>query len=155
MDSKEIKEAADEQVIKLGWVDDGTAEPEDIKRAFIAGVEFAVLNNNGKESAEQYFYNHKRTFDGMNAGSYLDEEDFLSYAKLLNNNSYGWKEWINEADVIKHGYYLVYDPNCYGSNKIEIAWYNDYNQSWYQGSDCIHPTHYQLLPSPPIQQPKI
>ena len=35
-----MDKASEKMVVKLNWADDGTAEPEDIKRAFKAGAEW-------------------------------------------------------------------------------------------------------------------
>jgi len=44
-------------------------------------------DNNNTEDASRYFDNHKQTFTGINAGKYLDEEDFLIYAKNVQSEN--------------------------------------------------------------------
>jgi hypothetical protein len=75
------------------------------------------------------------------------EDKIKSITPIKDNVSDGWISW---NDYPTAGYYIVYDPNGYVV-KIEVARFDPYNNSWFIGSDCIHPTHYRVLPSPPKQ----
>lgn len=63
--------------------------------------------------------------------------------------------WISVEDKpTQSGEYIVFDPNRFGKNKIDVYRYDDYQDSWVFGSDAYHPSHYKPLPKPPFKQSK-
>jgi hypothetical protein len=63
-------------------------------------------------------------------------------------------QWVSVEERLpeKNGCYLVYDENAFGKTKIELYFFNTYNQTWMWGADAFHPSWWQPLPSPPSQQ---
>jgi len=58
----EVEELAKQCVIDLGWQDDGTAEPEDIKRAFKSGYSHTPAKG-GREKCPDYFIHEGNFYD--------------------------------------------------------------------------------------------
>lgn len=79
------EEAAKEIVSKLGWVDDGCAEANDIKKAFIAGAEWQsqqpviwyaavpASNQNAKLKEGFYFDANGNTFQLIDLSNHSQE----------------------------------------------------------------------------------
>jgi len=68
-----------------------------------------------EDDALHFFDKHKQTFRGINAGDYIDKEDFEKFAASLNRQGCRWdknmdvrlKAWIErllkESGILKHG----------------------------------------------------
>jgi hypothetical protein len=64
-----------------------------------------------------------------------------------------WKGVSNPPK--ENGFYLVYDENIYGHEeklRVEIYRYSTYNDSWYWGGNCYHPTYWRELPPLPNKE---
>lgn len=46
------------------------------------------------DDANRYFHNHKQTFTGVNAGNYLDEEDFTIFARNVSRQNEELKQRV-------------------------------------------------------------
>lgn len=49
------------------------------------------MENNNIDSANRFFDSHKITFSGINAGNYLDEEDFINYSENVSKSIYKYE----------------------------------------------------------------
>lgn len=56
--------------------------------------------------ADRYFYNHKQTFTGINAGSYLDEEDFMKFANSAAQENKLLKEQVEKLKELERSFYM-------------------------------------------------
>lgn len=100
--SKYIEKAATEYLEKIAWLDNGSAEPEDIKRAFKAGASYQSQNSVSKEHYDELKLNYdilveenKRLNERELAESELANEMLLKFAIWMDSerNKIGDSFW--------------------------------------------------------------
>jgi hypothetical protein len=83
--------------------------------------------------------------------------DFLEQKAIEPDKEVSAEEvWKGVSNPPKeNGFYLVYDENIYGHEeklRVEIYRYSTYNDSWYWGGNCYHPTYWRELPPLPNKE---
>lgn len=106
MNNKRLEEALTDIDYKLIILEDHLHGEDGTTVTQIRKQLARIINSEWKseelnESAEEYFDKYCQTFRGMNAGEYLDKEDFLKFARGEQNV----ENWIPEE-------YEVCGQNC-------------------------------------------
>lgn len=81
--------------------------------------------------ADMYFFNHRRTFTGINAGEYLDKEDFMTYANNAERNKEQDKAIIDQLKVIAADYISVLENerSMIGTSLYKTSYYKSLYKS--------------------------
>ena len=108
------------------------------------------MNQATKTEAEKYIQEHIPTMVGEHHVSSMELTTLIS---LLNGYA-SQSKWVSvDEPPEKHCSVLVHDPNNPFDDYKAIARYNEYNSTFFiNGSDVIHPTHWQPLPKPPVEK---
>lgn len=81
------------------------------------------------------------------------EQAFAKTDLIAGAEAEAESKWISVEELPKAGSYLVWNPNLTSENKTERATYANYNNQWMNDChDIIHPSHWQPLPSSPLNQ---